>query len=771
MRAGETHNEAINDPLTNSLFSLSLHRLKRHAKNEEPSVLPSSIFRPDRNYWLSGKAKRASFLIDADAFFRAFVEAAAQAEKQLIIVGWDTDTRTELPWPEGVVVPGLERQESVQLGTFLKALTDARPELRIYVLSWDFAFIYLFEREGLPSFKYSSLSTDRLRFVLDREHPTLASHHQKIVVVDDQVAFSGGLDITQRRWDTPEHKGFDQRRVDPGGHVYGPFHDVQLCVEGDVARTLGDLVRERWKVATGEVLDRAEPRRSTQAPWPAGARENLRDVEFAISRTLPLAYAEKAFHAETPVCEVQKLFLDAIRSARKYVYIENQYFTSSDIAHAIAERLKEPEGPEFVMVLPRDQTGWIEESTMGLLRSEALRIVEKADRFGRFRAYHPIVPGLDEGYVKVHSKVMVVDDVFLRIGSANMNSRSMGLDTECDLSVEALGRKEVREAFAKLRADLLGEHLGVASEEFEARFKINGSLVKTVESFLGAERTLVPIHPSVPEWVRKVAPPKDWVDPSEPNGIRRWFADRLWRARHVMAATLVLIVTLGLFFLSHLEAQGRLPASLSNWPSPAQLVENAWTWSRSWDAEKIASQLAAFREQSWAFPVVLIGFVLGSLILVPVTAMILGVAIAFPAEQAVVLALAGATLSATAMYGIGRYWAWSKSRVLNRPWVQKLSDQMSRGGVWAVVAVRLAPIAPFTAVGIVAGGLRVPLRNYVLGTMIGLSPGVLALTLLSNSAVGLSDSRSWYGLLWVLIALSLFSFLLPRLIKRLRRTT
>ena len=70
--------------------------------------------------------------------------------------------------------------------------------------------------------------------------------HQKIVVVDDAVAFSGGLDLTTRRWDTRAHRLDDPGRVDLAGVPYAPFHDVQAIVDGKAAAALAELARVRW---------------------------------------------------------------------------------------------------------------------------------------------------------------------------------------------------------------------------------------------------------------------------------------------------------------------------------------------------------------------------------------------------------------------------------------------------------------------------------------------------------------------------------------------
>jgi phospholipase D1/2 len=715
------------------------------------------VLKLGRNAWQSARADRAAFLIDADAFYRAFAEALLQAKKQIFIIGWDTDSRTELPRPENLGggdldMSALAPDKPLKLGAYLSALARARPDLEIRVLSWDFMFIYLFERESLPGLKFSALAEDRVRFVLDREHPALASHHQKIVVVDDRIAFSGGLDITQRRWDTPEHLSFDERRVDPGGHSYGPFHDVQLCVEGNVARVLGDLARERWKIATGENVQPVEqsPQSLEEKRWPKSAVANLSAVDVGISRTLPMGYFGEG---SRPIIEVERLFLDTIRAARKFIYIENQYFTSVMVAKAIAARLREPDGPEVILVLPRDQTGWIEESTMGLLRSDALRIVEEADRFGRFKCYYPIVPGMTEGYVKVHSKVMVVDDEFVRVGSANMNSRSMGLDTECDLSVEAHGRSDVIKAIEGLRTSLICEHLAAEPAAFKEKFAELGSLTKAIEAFRIGPRTFVELHPTEIPLLSSLSPPKDWIDPSGPWGIRRWFGKRLRRFRYAfMVAAAIIAIAFAFFAIS----QGKPEDSTK------ELFLQSLRGLRTFTAQDFAVFIARFRSEYWAVPIILFLFIVGGFILVPVTALILGVALVYPAPVAILLSGLGAMLSALASYAIGRYWAWTKSRFLNRAWVQSVADRLGEGGVWAVAAVRLTPVAPFSAVGIVAGGLRVRLKAYMIGSLIGLLPGLVAISSLVNST---SANEAWITLVWAILTVAMYLLAMNRMTK------
>ena len=94
----------------------------------------------------------------------------------------------------------------------------------------------------------------RIHIRLDGHHPFGGSHHQKIVLIDERVAFCGGIDMTVGRWDTPEHRDLDSRRRGPDGSLHGPWHDATTALEGPAAVALGDLCRQRWREAGGKPL-------------------------------------------------------------------------------------------------------------------------------------------------------------------------------------------------------------------------------------------------------------------------------------------------------------------------------------------------------------------------------------------------------------------------------------------------------------------------------------------------------------------------------------
>jgi phosphatidylserine/phosphatidylglycerophosphate/cardiolipin synthase-like enzyme len=141
-------------------------------------------------------------LNDAAEYFAALRDVLLRAERQVYILGWDIHSETDLLGPSGRVDDGLP----VRLGPFLNALVQLQPALRINILTWDFAALYAAEREWNSAKKFTTNSNGRIRFCLDACLPLGSAQHQKIVVVDNAIAFVGGLDLTIRRWDTSEHR-------------------------------------------------------------------------------------------------------------------------------------------------------------------------------------------------------------------------------------------------------------------------------------------------------------------------------------------------------------------------------------------------------------------------------------------------------------------------------------------------------------------------------------------------------------------------------------
>ena len=677
------------------------------------------ILREGRNCWRRVDASRVAFLVDGAAYFAAFRAACLRAERTITIVGWDIHSRMRLVADEPT--DGLP----AELGPFLNALLDRNRRLCVRILVWDFAMIYAVEREVLPLLNHEWTRHRRLVFRMDGGHPLGASHHQKIVVIDDKVAFCGGIDLTMRRWDTSEHKPLDPRRIDPDGVPYGPFHDVQAMVGGAAAQALAELAALRWRRATGRWPTR---RRTRDDPWPPHLAPDLVHAEVAIARTQPAWRGARARH------EVRRLWEDAIAAARRSIYIEQQYFTAANIAAAITARLGEPDGPDIVVVLPRAAHGWLEQAALADQQARTMRQLRAADRYGHLRFYYPVLGDApaEDRWVRVHAKVLVVDDRLVRVGSSNTSNRSMGVDTECDLAIEA-ETPRLRAAVAAFRDRLLAEHLGCAAAAVATAVAREGRLIGAIEQLNTGPRCFRPVDDDLPEdplrlheeAVREANP----FDPERPIRPERFLDDFLPEApkpqrlsRRIAASFAYVAILLGL---------------IGVWVfSPLQQVVTA---------DLVLAKMATLRTNPAAPLAVALAFTVGGLALVPVTLLIAATAVAFGPVLGFIYATLGVVCSGTASFFIGRSAGRDLVRRLAGRRLARISTRLARSGIVTVAVVRMLPIAPFTLVNMVAGAMHVRYRDFLLGTVVGMLPGLLAMTVLGLSIERILHGGGWGG--------------------------
>jgi phosphatidylserine/phosphatidylglycerophosphate/cardiolipin synthase-like enzyme len=402
----------------------------------------------------------------------------------------------------------------VRLLEFVMWLADNRPGLQIRLLKWNIGALKMLLRGTMPLHLLRWWLHPRIDFKFDGAHPVGCSHHQKIVVIDDCFAICGGIDMTGDRWDRPAHADNDPDRVRPNGKPYGPWHDATMAVDGPLAAALGELACDRWERATGKKLG---PVRNADPIWPDDLEPDFRDQQFAIART-------SAKYGEHPeVKEVEALFLDMIGSARRFIYAENQYFTSPKIAQAIRERMLGSDPPEIVFVNPIRADGWLEQVAMDAARVRLAQVIGREDPGNRFRIYSPVTNGGADIYV--HAKIMIVDDRILRVGSANMNNRSLGLDSECDLALEADG-DETEAIVAGIRTRLMAEHLGASEEEVRTLFDRTGSLIGTIEALQRDGRTLKLLELEKPGEATAFIADTELLDPKSPDAMFEDFTSK-----------------------------------------------------------------------------------------------------------------------------------------------------------------------------------------------------------------------------------------------------
>ena len=426
------------------------------------------LLRPGSTCWRQVRATRASFLLDSATYFSAAKAAMQKARRSIYLLGWAFDPLTQLEPDAQGGGPADDR-----IGEFLKTLACARPEMDVRVLCWKSALPIAASQHFFPHRARKSFHNTPVRFRLDASVPFGACHHQKVLVIDDEIAFCGGGDFATDRWDTVKHRDSDARRMMPWGKTHGPRHEVMALVEGPAAAALGELARERWR-RSGVPTPDPEPAEPSYALWPAHVAVDFRDVELGIARTEP------RWRQFEEVRETEHLHLAAIASAKRLIYLENQYIASPSIAEALAARLAEPDGPEVVILSTARAPSWFDHLTMDRTRSTFLRRVMSADRYGRFHAYCPYTRrGLNN--IIVHSKVSIIDEHMLRAGSTNLNNRSCGFDTECDVAVEAED-DGTSAAILRFRARLLAHYLGCAPEQFQEAFARTGSLAAAIEA-------------------------------------------------------------------------------------------------------------------------------------------------------------------------------------------------------------------------------------------------------------------------------------------------
>jgi len=471
-------------------------RLKSCVQADKP------IVEPGWNCSGCHMATRAAVLADGEAYFSRLAESLREARYSIFIIAWDFDAAVRLT--------PLKSMQTV--GDLLRSLVDQRPELHVRVLVWSAATVHA-PGATIPLILGDDWSRHpRIRVELDTRHPLYAAHHQKIVTIDDSVAFVGGMDLTVDRWDTSDHETDRKFRVKPDGVSYAPVHDVQMVVEGQAARALGEIAARRWQAATGEKVDRAV--QFDADLWPTTLEAQFRDVPIAISTVSPRWRGDdgcrQSFH----------MAVEAIAAAHNSIYLESQYFCSRRIGKAIAESLSRTQGPEIVVIVGLNSTGFVEHYVMGRNRDRLARKLNKRDPHGRFRIYYPrLASGKD---LKLHSKVMVIDDTFLRVGSSNLNNRSEGLDTECDVVIEAQSAQTAA-MIARVRDTLLAEHLGSDASDVRRLVGEERSLFKAIDRLNMNARRLEPL-PALsqrgPTWPVFLT----WLlDPARPFHSRRLF--------------------------------------------------------------------------------------------------------------------------------------------------------------------------------------------------------------------------------------------------------
>ena len=310
-------------------------------------------------------------------------------------------------------------------------LAELAEHVDVRVLVWAGAPLPLFRpsRGDVRAMRERLVARTRIQIGLDANERPLHCHHEKTIVIDDRVAFVGGIDLTSESGDR-----FDSRSHPARASV--GWHDVCAQMRGPVVADVADHFRMRWHEVTGERL-----------PAP-GSPSKPGTLDVQVVRTVP-NHIYRGF--PTGSFGILDSYLRALRSAQRLIYIENQFLWSPEIAAVLADKLRSHPDPQFrvVLMLPaKPNSGG--DDTRGVL-GELIEADADAGRLLACTVYARAGRQADPIYV--HAKVAIIDDVWLTVGSANLNEHSLFNDTEMNVVVQDA------ELATQTRLRLWSEHL------------------------------------------------------------------------------------------------------------------------------------------------------------------------------------------------------------------------------------------------------------------------------------------------------------------------
>jgi phosphatidylserine/phosphatidylglycerophosphate/cardiolipin synthase-like enzyme len=362
-------------------------------------------------------------LIDGVEAFASMLQEIKAARSSINITGWHAN-------------PGFALDAADPPSLLQKVLSDAARRVDVRVLLWAGAPVPIFRpsrgdmRQVLKQFSEGG----KIRCALDPRERPMHCHHDKTMVIDDEVAFVGGIDITD----------FGGNRLDASDHPARSgigWHDAAARLRGPAVHDVGAHFRLRWEATTGESLP--------PAPVPDAAGR----VEVQVVRTLPDGMYQELPRGDFRILES---YIRALRSARRFIYLENQFLWSPEIVAVLREKLQHPPADSFrlVILLPAKANSGADDT-----RGQLGTLIQADNDAGRLLACTLVSPNGGRGNpVYVHAKIGIVDDRWLTLGSANLNEHSLFNDSEVNIVTHNEGlARDTRER-------LWAEHLEVARD-------------------------------------------------------------------------------------------------------------------------------------------------------------------------------------------------------------------------------------------------------------------------------------------------------------------
>lgn len=387
---------------------------------------------PDSGLWAEGDppprpGNELEVLVDGERAIAEILTALRSARSHVHIAGWHITPAFELSRDGG---------EPAALRDVLAELAE-RVDVRVLVWAGPPAPVFEPKRSDVKQMRDELTRDSKVRCMLDARERTMHCHHEKLVIVDDEVAFVGGIDLTSLsgdRWDSDAHEA-DGRLG---------WHDVATRLRGPAVADVAEHFRARWQEVAKE-------------PLPAPVRQPpVGGTEVQLLRTVPDGTYDFVPKGDFRILDA---YVRALRSAQRLIYLENQFLWSTEIAELIAAKLEDPPTPDFrvLLVLParpnngadttRGQLGRLEEAS-----GDSGRLLPVTIRCRTGERTHALY---------VHAKVGIVDDRWLTVGSANLNEHSLFNDTEVNvLTCDA-------DLARRTRLELWAEHLELPVDQVD----------------------------------------------------------------------------------------------------------------------------------------------------------------------------------------------------------------------------------------------------------------------------------------------------------------
>ncbi len=378
--------------------------------------------------WAPPRAGNAvEILVDGAEALPAIAAELRQARSHVHLTGW-------------FFTPGFALQRDGEPAVLRNLLAELAERIDVRILAWAGAPLPFFRpsRSDVRKVQAELQRNTKIECLLDAKERPLHCHHEKTVVIDDRIAFVGGIDLTSESGDR-----FDTSRHPPRSHV--GWHDASARIEGPAVADVANHFRMRWHEVSGRQL--APPKSSE----PAG------QIELQVVRTIPERVYKAVPRGDFGILES---YVRALRSAERLIYIENQFLWSPEIASVLVDKLASPPSADFrlLLVLPAKANNGADD-TRGVLGE----LIEADDDGGRLLACTLYArSGSLTDPVYVHAKIAIVDDAWLTIGSANLNEHSLFNDTEMNIVLHDPA------VATSTRRRLWAEHLELSEEQLPA---------------------------------------------------------------------------------------------------------------------------------------------------------------------------------------------------------------------------------------------------------------------------------------------------------------